>query len=68
MFMIVDYIIEISYGSLKKTLSEISKGEKKIIFRYIPFLGMMTILMNDYPQLKAAVIGTLGFLAIINRE
>ena len=39
-----------------------------IILRYFPYLGMVTILLNDYPQLKKLVVACLGFLVIFNRE
>lgn len=35
---------------------------------YTPFLGMVTIVMNDYPQIKMAVLGLLGILVLSNRE
>jgi len=35
---------------------------------YMPYVGMMTIWMNDYPLLKFALIGVLGLFVIINRE
>jgi len=35
---------------------------------YLPFIGMITIWMNDYPFLKYALIGILGLYVIVNRE
>jgi len=35
---------------------------------YLPYAGLMTIWMNDYPMLKFALIGVLGLFVIINRE
>lgn len=35
---------------------------------YVPYLGMMTIWFNDYPKLKYAVIGTLGYFILSIRE
>uniref|UniRef100_A0A0K0EEP2 Signal peptidase complex catalytic subunit SEC11 n=1 Tax=Strongyloides stercoralis TaxID=6248 RepID=A0A0K0EEP2_STRER len=35
---------------------------------YIPYIGMITIIMNDYPQLKYAVLGVLGLFVLIHRE
>lgn len=35
---------------------------------YFPYLGMITILLNDYPQLKKLVVACLGFIVIFNRE
>eukprot|EP00200_Dunaliella_tertiolecta_P001308 CAMPEP_0202362674 /NCGR_PEP_ID=MMETSP1126-20121109/14769_1 /ASSEMBLY_ACC=CAM_ASM_000457 /TAXON_ID=3047 /ORGANISM="Dunaliella tertiolecta, Strain CCMP1320" /LENGTH=168 /DNA_ID=CAMNT_0048956927 /DNA_START=125 /DNA_END=631 /DNA_ORIENTATION=- len=34
----------------------------------LPQVGMVTILMNDYPQLKFALIGLLGLLVMTNKE
>jgi signal peptidase len=34
----------------------------------MPYVGMVTIIMNDYPQLKFALIGILGLFVIANRE
>ena len=35
---------------------------------YLPKVGIVTILMNDYPMLKYALIGILGILVITNKE
>jgi len=35
---------------------------------YLPYIGMITIWMNDYPILKWALIGILGLYVIVNRE
>mmetsp|Transcript_9323 Transcript_9323/g.34503 ORF Transcript_9323/g.34503 Transcript_9323/m.34503 type:complete len:176 (-) Transcript_9323:3751-4278(-) len=34
----------------------------------LPFIGMVTIVMNDYPYLKFALIAVLGMLVVTNRE
>ena len=34
---------------------------------YFPYLGMVTILMNDYPMLKYAMIGCLGLFVITTK-
>lgn len=39
-----------------------------IVKGYIPYLGMFTIIMNDYPKLKWLVISTLGYFALSVRE
>lgn len=36
--------------------------------RILPHVGMVTIIMNDYPTLKYALIGVLGLLVITNKE
>lgn len=36
--------------------------------RLLPQVGMVTIMMNDYPQLKFALIGLLGLLVMTNKE
>jgi len=35
---------------------------------FLPYIGYVTIAMNDIPQLKYAVLGGLGLLALIQRE
>mmetsp|Transcript_19627 Transcript_19627/g.42602 ORF Transcript_19627/g.42602 Transcript_19627/m.42602 type:complete len:182 (+) Transcript_19627:118-663(+) len=35
---------------------------------YLPTVGMVTILMNDYPAAKYILIGVLGLLVITNKE
>lgn len=35
---------------------------------YLPFLGMITIIMNDYPLVKALLIGTLGLVVLTSKE
>lgn len=32
---------------------------------FLPYVGMVTIVMNDYPALKIAVIGLLGLLCLL---
>lgn len=35
---------------------------------YLPYVGMVTIIMNDYPLLKYALIAVLGILVITSHE
>nr|CAG8474463.1 14190_t:CDS:2 [Entrophospora candida] len=35
---------------------------------FLPYVGMITIVMNDYPQLKYLLIGALAIYMLINRE
>jgi len=35
---------------------------------YLPYIGMVTIIMNDYPMVKYAVLACLGLFALIQRE
>ncbi|CAI4222396.1 unnamed protein product [Auanema sp. JU1783] len=34
----------------------------------LPYVGMVTILMNDYPKLKYAILGVLALFVILHRE
>jgi signal peptidase len=46
-------------------------NKKHIIGRakgYLPMVGMVTIVMNDYPTLKYALIGVLALFVLTNRE
>jgi hypothetical protein len=36
--------------------------------RYVPFMGMVTIWMNEIKWIKYSVIGGLGLLAILQRD
>jgi hypothetical protein len=35
---------------------------------YLPYVGMLTILMNDYPRLKWACLGILGLIAVFQDD
>ncbi|KAI8377727.1 uncharacterized protein BYT42DRAFT_571378 [Radiomyces spectabilis] len=35
---------------------------------FVPYVGMVTILMNDYPWLKTVLLGILGLFVLIHRE
>ena len=46
-------------------------SKKEIMGRaqaYLPYVGMVTIWLNDYPWLKYVLIGSMGFFVIIGRE
>ena len=46
------------------------KGEQVIgkVRAYLPHVGIATILLTDYPELKWAMIGVVLFFVLINRE
>lgn len=35
---------------------------------FIPYVGMVTIIMNDYPKLKYTVLALLGLFVLLHRE
>lgn len=35
---------------------------------HVPYVGMVTIIMNDYPKLKYAVLAVLGGMVLLTRE
>ncbi|KAK8393391.1 hypothetical protein O3P69_013409 [Scylla paramamosain] len=35
---------------------------------YVPFIGIVTIIMNDYPKFKYAVLAGLGLFVLVHRE
>ena len=35
---------------------------------FLPYIGIVTILMNDYPKIKYLILAALGFFVLINRE
>lgn len=44
---------------------------KEVIGRargFAPYIGMVTIVMNDYPRFKYALLGVLGLFVLIHRE
>ena len=44
------------------------EGGKMAYGRFVPFVGMVTIWMNEIKWIKYSVIGGLGLLAILQRE
>ena len=35
---------------------------------YIPYVGYMTILLNDYPMFKFVVLGGMAFFTIVAKD
>eukprot|EP00049_Salpingoeca_infusionum_P008563 m.142040 g.142040 ORF g.142040 m.142040 type:complete len:150 (+) comp14048_c0_seq1:207-656(+) len=35
---------------------------------FVPYVGMVTILMNDYPMFKFVLLGLLGLFVLVQRE
>lgn len=35
---------------------------------YLPYLGYVTLLMNDFPMLKYVVLGLMGLSMLLERE
>jgi len=35
---------------------------------YLPYMGMFTIWLNDYPMFKFAVLGLMGFFVLIAKD
>jgi len=35
---------------------------------FVPYIGMVTILMNDYPKVKYVILGILGLFVLVHRE
>ncbi|KAJ3076951.1 Signal peptidase complex catalytic subunit S11C [Podochytrium sp. JEL0797] len=45
--------------------------EKEVVGRvtaYLPYIGMVTIILNDYPQLKVVLLGVMGIFVLITKE
>ena len=34
----------------------------------VPYIGMVTIILNDYPMLKYALVGIMGLFVLTNKE
>lgn len=46
-------------------------GRKEVMgraFSFLPYIGIITICLNDYPWLKYLLIGMMGFFVMIGRE
>jgi signal peptidase I len=39
-----------------------------VVKGYLPYVGLLTILMNDFPQLKFVCLGLLGLLVIFQGD
>jgi len=35
---------------------------------YLPYIGMVTIIMNDYPIVKYVLVGVMGLFVLTTRE
>ncbi|KAL3203640.1 hypothetical protein MRX96_041831 [Rhipicephalus microplus] len=40
----------------------------KLHEKFVPYVGIVTILMNDYPKFKFLVLGCLGLFVLVHRE
>ena len=38
------------------------------VWGFLPYVGVVTVLMNDFPLLKFALIGSIGLFVMLNRE
>jgi signal peptidase len=38
------------------------------VYAHVPYLGMITIILNDYPQTKIALVLFLAIAALLNKE
>jgi signal peptidase len=38
------------------------------VYGHVPYVGMITIFINDYPQAKTALIMILGLAALLSKE
>ena len=46
----------------------IKQNDTLINFRYLPKIGYITILLNDYPSLKYLMIGIMSILVITAKD
>lgn len=35
---------------------------------YLPFVGILTILLNDYPWLKWSILGLMGIMVLTSKD
>ncbi|KAF5758152.1 putative peptidase S26B [Helianthus annuus] len=45
-----------------------SKNLCSFIYRFLPYVGYVTIIMTENPIIKYALIGALGLLAITSKD
>lgn len=46
-------------------------GNKQIVGRiraFLPYIGILTILLNDYPSLKWAVLGIMAIMVLTSKD
>ncbi|ORY44053.1 signal peptidase I [Rhizoclosmatium globosum] len=46
-------------------------SDKEVVGRvsmYMPYIGMVTIILNDYPQLKVVLLAVMGIFVLITKE
>ncbi|XP_073925805.1 signal peptidase complex catalytic subunit SEC11C isoform X3 [Castor canadensis] len=63
--MIVSSALMIWKGLIVLTGSE---SPIVVVLRFLPYVGMVTIIMNDYPKFKYALLAVMGAYVLLKRE
>ena len=70
--MIEVYTLKAKCGSKKIRSWDRSSGKSvtiiKLLYRNAPYVGMLTIWLNDYPMLKYAVIGLMFITVLVSKD
>uniref|UniRef100_A0A183BJ14 Signal peptidase complex catalytic subunit SEC11 n=1 Tax=Globodera pallida TaxID=36090 RepID=A0A183BJ14_GLOPA len=64
---IVHRVIKVHERSNEET-KFLTKGDNNMRAGFVPYVGMVTIIMNDYPKLKYTVLALLGLFVLLHRE
>ena len=57
-----------AYCNMGQLMSDKLEADKLLGCRFLPYVGQVTIIMNDYPYLKYALIGVLALFVITSKE
>lgn len=69
--MIEDYTLKDNYGLGKTKFQAKYLGKSLIInfiYRNAPYVGMLTIIMNDYPMFKWCVLGLMFLTVLLSKD
>ena len=69
--MIEVYTLKVKCGSKKSRSWDRLSGKSLTmikLFRNAPYVGMLTIWLNDYPMLKYAVIGLMFITVLVSKD
>ena len=50
------------------SVSDSPFGYQNHLFRFLPYFGMVTIIMNDFPMLKYGMIAFMGLMVLVHKD
>lgn len=57
-----------AYVALSMGTLTVAMADRLCCCRSVPYVGMLTILLNDYPMLKYVLVGGMAVLVLTQRE